>query len=368
MKYQLMRRVVLVSSLLTVQGTQVYAADANLAVPDSRATPNGKAVKQSAESTNKGSSTIPETQESASGAVLNPIKHNSGFALTLAGGGARGAAHIGVLKVLEAEGIKPDFIAGNSIGALIGGLYAAGVPVSEIERLTLSGELKKAYFPSNRRLQALSYFGPYFLARSVLIHPQIGLYSGRSLSRFVEKHLPKGITNIEQTPIPFSCAAVDLTTTKAVWLSKGSLADAIRASNSAPGFFRPVKVGEQTLVDGGVRANLPTEIATAKGAPGVVAVRLQAYLEKVNQKEYDTMMDYGDRISSILLSEIENKAVDKADVIIEPKVAYMKMSSFKREELAAAIQSGEIAARKALPKIRAYQAEHAINASVATPI
>ncbi len=369
MKHLLIGRAVAVASLLTIQASSVYAADANLAVPDSKSIPNGKAVKQSSEATNAGSSTTPATQGSAAtGDVVNPIKRNSGFALTLAGGGARGAAHIGVLKVLEAEGIRPDFVAGSSIGAMIGGLYAAGVPVSEIERLALSGELKKAYFPSNRKLQTMSYFGPYFLARAVLIHPQIGLYSGKSLSKFVEKHLPEGVTNLEQTPIPFSCAAVDLTTTRAVWLSKGSIADAIRASNSAPGFFRPVKVGEQTLVDGGVRANLPTEIASAKGAPAVVAVRLQAYLEKVNQKEYDTMMDYGDRISSILLSEIENKAVDKADVLIEPKIAYMKMSSFNRESIAAAIKSGEIAARKVLPQIRAFQAEHAVKASVATPI
>lgn len=365
MKHLWISRAIAVASLLTIQATQVYAADANLAVPDSKTIPNGKAVKQDPADTGTSANSVGQ-ESNLTGAQLNPIKHRSGFALTLAGGGARGAAHIGVLKVLEAEGLRPDFVAGNSVGAMIGGLYAAGVPVSEIERLALSGELKKAYFPSYRKVQAVTYFGPYALARAVLIHPQIGLYSGKSLSKFVSKHLPQGVTNMEQTPIPFSCAAVDLTTTKAVWLSKGSIADAIRASNSAPGFFRPVKVGEQVLVDGGVRANLPTEIAEAKGAPAVVAVRLQAYLEKVDQKQYDTIMDYGDRITSILLAEIENKAVDKADIIIEPKIAYMKMSSFNRDEMAAAIKQGEIAARKALPKIRAYQAEHVIKANLGT--
>lgn len=151
-------------------------------------------------------------------------------------------------------------------------------------------------------------------------------------------------------------------------MSKGSIADAIRASNSAPGFFRPVKVGEQVLVDGGVRTNLPTEIAEAHGGPAVVAVRLQAYLEKVDQKNYDTIMDYGDRLSSILLSEIENKALDKADFLIEPKIPWMKMTSFKKKELESAIEAGEIAARKTLPKIRAYQQEHAVHASTTNPI
>ncbi len=84
-------------------------------------------------------------------------------------------------------------------------------------------------------------------------------------------------------------------------------------------FFRPVKIGEHVLVDGGVRSNLPTEIAQAEGAPIVVAVRLQAYLAQVKQKKFDTIMDYGDRITSIFLAEIENKAVDKSDILIEPK-------------------------------------------------
>ncbi len=341
--------VILSATVLSAQGSPSFAADAKLTVPTSPSVPFGGAVKQS-EASSGGNQASEQVQ---------PLKEkHSGIALTLAGGGARGAAHIGVLKVLEAEGIRPDFIAGSSIGAMIGGLYAAGVPVKEIERLALSGELKKAYFPNNRKLQTALYFGPYFLARGLLIHPQIGLYSGESIAKFVAKHLPQGVTKLEDMPIPFAAAAVDLTTTKSVWLSKGSIADAIRASNSAPGFYRPVKVGEQVLVDGGVRTNLPTEIAEAQGAPAVVAVRLQAYLEKVDQKQYDTIMDYGDRVSSIFLSEIENKASDKANVLIEPKVAWMHMSSFDREKLKGAIEAGEIAARKALPKIRALQSEH----------
>lgn len=352
-RYITEKRILVLAGLLAIQATRVYADDANLSVPNSSSVSNGTAVKQSESSvvSHDRNNVSPETSR------------HGGLALTLAGGGARGAAHIGVLKVLEAAGIRPDFVSGSSIGAMIGGLYAAGVPVSEIEHLTLSGALRKADFPSNRKVQAASYFGPYLLARAVFTHPQIGLYSGRSLSEFVKKHLPRGVVKIEDMPIPFSAAAVDLTTTKAVWLSKGSIADAIRASNSAPGFFRPVKVGEQVLVDGGVRTNLPTEIAEAQGAPVVVAVRLQAYLEKVDQKEYETIMDYCDRVSSILLSEIENKAVDKADILIEPKIPWMKMSSFKRKELESAIEAGEIATRKALPKIRACQTEQAMRAA-----
>lgn len=332
------------TGLIALQALPALSREKIVEVP-AYSVPNGTPVKQAEDSS---------SQLSNGGRrALN----KSGFALTLAGGGARGAAHIGVLKVLESEGLRPDFISGNSMGAMIGGLFAAGVPISQIEELALSGKLKKAFFPSNRKVQTIAYFAPYFAARAFLIHPKIGLYSGRSIAQFVERNLPEGVTNVEDTEIPFSAAAVDLTTTKSVWLRSGSLATAIRASNSAPGFYRPVTIGEHSLVDGGVRSNLPTEIAEAQHAPIVVAVRLQSYLNKVDEKEYDSMMDYGDRVSSILLAEIENKAVDKSDILIEPKVAWMKMSSFKKDELRAAIEAGENAARKVVGKLKKMAGE-----------
>lgn len=299
-----------------------------------------------------------ETADKAqSDASLSPARTGDApkFALTLAGGWARGAAHVGVLKVLEREGLRPDFVCGNSIGAMIGGLYAAGVPVSEIERIVLSGEFGKAFFPHNRHLRVFTYGLKYGMARSVLIHPQIGLYSGKSLANFVERNLPEGVTDIENMPIQFAASAVDLLTTKTVWLTKGNISEAVRASNSVPGFFRPVKVGEHVLVDGGLRANLPTEIAEAKGAPMVVAVRLQAYLEPVPQKEYDTILDYGDRLTSILLAEAETRGASKADVIIQPKLPWMRITTYRKKELEMAIKEGEAAAEKMLPQLHALK-------------
>ncbi len=273
------------------------------------------------------------------------------IALTLAGGGARGAAHVGVLKVLEKAGFRPDFVCGNSIGAMIGGLYAAGVPVSEIERIVLSGEFGKAFFPHNRKLKLLTYGFKYSVARCLLLKPGIGLYSGESLSNFVENNLPAGVTNIEQMPIPFAASAVDLLTTKTVWLTEGSISEAIRASNSVPGFYRPVKVGEHVLVDGGLRANLPTELAVAQGAPIVVAVRLQAHLQPVPLKEYDTILDYGDRLTSILLAEAETRGASKADLVIQPRLPWMRITTYRKKELEMAIKEGEEAATKMLPQL-----------------
>jgi NTE family protein len=284
------------------------------------------------------------------------------FALTLAGGGARGAAHVGVLKVLEREGIKPDFVCGNSVGAMIGGLYAAGVPVSELERLVLSKEFQKAFFPINRKIKVFTYGFKYALARSLFIHPQIGLYSGKSLSNFVQRNLPKGVTNIEDTRIPFAAAAVDLVTTKEVWLSHGDLSQAIRASNSIPGFYRPLRVGDHVLVDGALKSNMPTDIAEAQGEPLVVAVRLQAYLDRVEQKEFDTILDYGDRLVSIMLADGEAQSLGDADVLIEPKLPYMRTTSYQKEVLQKAIKEGETAAERMLPKL--YETTRRQNAHV----
>lgn len=276
------------------------------------------------------------------------------LALTLAGGGARGAAHIGVLKVLEAEGIKPDFIAGSSVGAIVGSLYAAGLPASRIEEIILSKDFKRAFFPIPRQLKIFLYGIKYTAVVGLTpFSPLPGLYSGKSLAKFVRKHLPEGVENMEDLKIPFAATAVNLVNTKAVWMTKGSIAEAVRASSSVPFVYRPVKVNGARLVDGGLRTNLPTELAEAVGAPVVVAVKLHSYLEKVPEKDFNSVFEYGDRLISILMAEIENKAVADADVLVEPEVEYMNMDSFDKEDLAKAIAEGERAARKALPKIKA---------------
>ena len=235
----------------------------------------------------------------------------------------------------------------------------AGVPIAEIEQMALSGELKEALFPRNRKLQTVKYFGSYFIARSMLIHPAIGLYSGSSVSKLVTKHLPRNISKIQDMPIAFAAASVDMTTTKPVWLQDGDIAMAIRASNSAPGFFRPVRKDDLVLIDGGIRSNLPVEISRASQAPAVVAVRLHSYLERIDPKKFDTMLEFGDRLASIMLSEIESKNIADANVLIEPKIAWMEMTSFDRKDLEASIKAGEDAAIAALPSIREQMKKHA---------
>lgn len=289
--------------------------------------------------------------------AVERVKSHAGkmrLALTLAGGGSRGAAHIGVLKVLEKEGIKPDLITGSSIGAFIGSLYAGGLSATQIEEMALSGKLKKAFFPRPRLVQVMLYAPRYQVARMMCLKPKIGLYSGKSISRCIRESLPADVQNFEDLKIPLVVTSINLVDTKPVWISKGNIADAVRASNTVPFVYRTLgpKDGPQ-LVDGGIRENLPAEIADAADAPLVVAVKLHSYLEKVPREKFDTNFELADRVTSILMSEVENKGVTGADILIEPKVQFMTMHSFTKKELASAIAEGEKAAREALPAIKA---------------
>jgi NTE family protein len=183
-----------------------------------------------------------------SGAVLSKRK----VGLVLSSGGARGSAHVGVLKVLERSGVAPDVIAGSSMGAEIGGAYAAGTSVEEMEshwRSASFGRMFRTLFPTI---------------------PWSGWSSGREVTRFLRQFL--GDRRIEDLPIPLAAIATDLETGQACPITRGSLVDAIRASLSVPGLFTPVWVDERLLVDGGVSNPMPVDVARDLGADVVIAV------------------------------------------------------------------------------------------------
>lgn len=275
------------------------------------------------------------------------------FALTLAGGGARGAAHVGVLKVLEREGLKPSFVSGSSIGAVVGSLYCAGVSVAQIEKLMLNEELRKAFMPRPMLLQASLFFPQYVLLRMVNIQPYIGLYSGKSIEKFIHKQLPPSISRIEDLKIPFAVIATNIQDTRSFWLCKGDIARAVRASASIPFVYKPVNIDGNFLVDGGIRDNLPTDPARACGAPVVVAVRLHSSLKSKPAETFRTMRSYSDRIMSMLMAEIEAKNTSGADIVIEPEIEDLQLYAFDRRSLAQAMSAGEAAAEKMLPRLKA---------------
>ncbi|NNM73266.1 patatin-like phospholipase family protein [Enterovirga aerilata] len=173
--------------------------------------------------------------------------------LALGGGAARGWAHIGVLRVLDAAGIRPDMIAGCSIGAVVGGCYAAG-KLAEIESFALS--------LTKRRVMGLLDF---HLGGS-------GLIAGGRLQKLLEFDL--GRLRVENLPIRFGTVATELVTGHEIWLTRGSLVDALRASYALPGVFSPVRLGGRWLMDGALVNPVPVTVARAFGADVVICVNL----------------------------------------------------------------------------------------------
>ena len=324
------------------------AGAAYAATTDDSSEVNESKDKQEARSATTRNTNDTEGSNAGRGTHLSPK-----LALTLAGGGARGAAHIGVLKVLEREGIKPDFIAGNSAGAVVGSLYAAGVPLEKIEKLFVTGKVKKAFFPIPTAVKSVIWFPKYAFVRLLTpFEPKIGLYSGKSISKLIEKNLPDDIKNIEDLKIPGAFTATNLNDTKTVWMTKGNIAEAVRASCTVPFMYRPVELDGALLIDGGIRANLPADLSKTVGAHVDVAVKLHSYLEKSEYEDYANLTDYADRITSVIMAEVESTEVKFADVLIEPEVHYVSMHTFDKKTIQAAIKAGEEAAEKMLPQIR----------------
>ncbi|MBU1049809.1 patatin-like phospholipase family protein [Candidatus Bipolaricaulota bacterium] len=172
--------------------------------------------------------------------------------LALGSGGARGSAHTGVLKVLEAEGIPISMVAGSSIGSLIGATLAVGIPLEQIEQEwldTTAARVFRSFLPTL---------------------PRSGLSSGNELKKYLKQLL--GDARIEDLAMPYAAVACDIDTGEAVILKKGSLVSAVRASTAIPGIFQPVRLGDRLLVDGGLVNPVPIKVCRDLGADFVIAV------------------------------------------------------------------------------------------------
>ncbi len=215
--------------------------------------------------------------------------------LALGSGGARGLAHIGVIKVLEENNIPIDFIAGSSIGAMAGGLYAAGLTMKKIEEIALSTDWRRVF--------------------SVLSDPSLkkGLIGGKKLKTFIESYIDG--KKFEDCKIPFVAVATDLKTGEIVILDKGKIAQAVRASISIPLIFKPIEINGRTLADGGLSAPVPVEIARNMGADIVIAVNLDKHycIEKWSPGWYDIANDS----LNILRHHLALLNTAGADIVVE---------------------------------------------------
>ena len=212
---------------------------------------------------------------------IRETEHRPTVALVLAGGGARGTAHIGVMKFLEEKGIPIDFVAGTSMGGLMGGLYSMGYSADEIDQLIrgidwdvmMSDEIPAEYYSYDQKRYKSTYIlsFPFDKNRFVKSLP-IGIKNGLNIYNMMSSATVdyQGDLDFMKLPIPFCCVAAEIATqTEKHWTS-GSLISALRSTMSILGYFRPVRVDSMILSDGGTKNNFPVDVAKQMGANIVI--------------------------------------------------------------------------------------------------
>jgi len=250
-------------------------------------------------------------------------------AVVLGAGAAKGFAHIGVLKVLEANHVPINLLVGTSAGSFVGCLYAYGYSAFQLQKISFDieqGDLVDFTLPDN------------------------GFIKGEKLEAYVNKQVRA--TPMEKMRIPFYAVATDIQSGQEVIFGTGNTGTAVRASCSIPGVFAPVLINNRTYIDGGVASPVAVDAARLYGADVVIAVDISADGEAPRpQGTLETMM----QAIGIMYSKLATHQLARADVVIKPKVGYIGSAGFdKRHE---AVLEGEKAAMEALPAINALLAK-----------
>ncbi|MFA7464867.1 MAG: patatin-like phospholipase family protein [Syntrophales bacterium] len=278
--------------------------------------------------------------------------------LALGGGGSRGFAHIGVLKVIEEEDIPIEIIAGTSIGAVIGGAYAGGLGqaelVKKVEEIVQSPLSQLPVFkamedqPAQKQMGLADKIGLFFkgqwLFTQALFNP--GMIDGKDFETVVNHFVPD--IRIEETKIPFRAVAADLIEGKEAVLSSGSLRLAVMASCAVPGFMPPVRIGGMLLVDGGIVNMMPCSVARRWGAEAVIGVDVDRDIGA--DREFRNAIDIYTRAAEIGSRHLANFCAGEADLVIRPRVGEMKWFDLSRSM--EAISEGERSAWANLELIR----------------
>jgi NTE family protein len=258
-------------------------------------------------------------------ATMSPTSKTAKIALVLGAGSSKGFAHIGVLKVLEMNHIPINMIVGTSVGSAVGSLYAYGYDAFQLQRISFS-------------------VGKGDIVDFIIPLPINGFIRGEKLEEFINKTLNN--TPMEKLKIPFYAVATDIQNGQEVVFGSGNTGQAVRASCSIPGIFRPVQIGDRMYVDGGVVSPIAVDAARRLGADIVIAVDISGGIDRT--KPESTMATIFQTFN-IMYAKLSDIQLARADVVIRPKVDYIGSSDFsKRNE---AILEGEKAAMEVLPQI-----------------
>jgi NTE family protein len=281
--------------------------------------------------------------------------------VALEGGGALGEAHIGVLKWFEEHHIPIDYLAGTSMGGLVGGLYATGKSADELDALVknadwsllLEGETPYQDLSFRRKEDARDIPNSIQvgLKNGATLPP--GLNSGHQVNLLIDKEtLPySGISTFDDLPIPFRCVSTEIVSGKSYVFDKGSLSEAMRATMSIPGVFAPVRRDNQIFVDGGLVDNLPTDVVRKMGADVVIAVHLQ--IAPAAAKEIQSAFGILGRSVALVIAETELRGMAGADIIVKADVE--KFSAMDYQKTAELVQAGYQAAEEKAQILKGYE-------------
>ena len=255
-----------------------------------------------------------------------PVKLKIGLAL--GGGAAKGFAHIGVIKMLEASGIHPDVVSGTSAGSVVGALYASGMDPFQLQ--------EQAFALDASNIRDVRLFSG-------------GLVQGRKLQDYVNQLV--GQRPIEKLKLPFAAVATQLETGQRTVFVSGNTGQAVRASSSIPGVFEPAEISGKHYVDGGVVSPVPVDAARQLGADFVIAVDISTRPSGSNPQG---MVNIVGQSITIMGQQLGAQELARADVVIRPSVGGIGATDFEQKDQA--ILEGERAALAAIPAIRAYLA------------
>ncbi|MHC5787151.1 patatin-like phospholipase family protein [Pseudomonas idahonensis] len=301
--------------------------------------------------------------------------------LVLSGGAARGMAHIGVLKALEEQGIRIDAIAGTSMGAVIGGLYASGYKIDELEKIALNIDWRQALSDAPPREDV-----PFrrkqddrdFLVKQKLsfrddgsLGLPLGVIQGQNLALLLESKLAHAsdTRDFDKLPIPFRAVATDIASGEKVVFRKGHLPQVIRASMSIPAVFAPVELDGRLLVDGGMTDNIPLDVARDMGVDIAIVVDIGTPLR--SRKQLNTVVDVLNQSITLMTrrnSEEQLATLHKDDVLIQPSLSSFGVTDFGRAQ--EVIDAGYRATRildARLARLRATQPQDAQLAAARLP-
>ena len=271
--------------------------------------------------------------------LCNYAQERPKVGLVLSGGGAKGFAHIGVLKELEKANVQIDYIGGTSMGAIIGGMYAAGYSADQIEKLIRDIDFLSV-IQDNVPREETPYFEKVFLGKTAVTLPvkkgniglPLGLSKGQNVLNLLTEILSPvdEISDFSKLPIPFFCVGTDIETGQEVILENGSLPLALRASGSFPTLLNPVEVKGRLIVDGGVANNFPVDIMREKGVDIIIGVNVQGTLLK--RDELTSVASLLSQIVNFQMYRKSDEQIGNLDIHIHPDISEYTVVSFDDKE------------------------------------